>query len=64
LSSWLSFGRLSSPTKGSWRSYDGFFAVGLQFFAHKLRQLGGIHRNPPRLIFGKQLGRRFAGPRS
>jgi hypothetical protein len=22
------------------------------------RQLGGIHRDPPRLIFGEQLGRR------
>jgi hypothetical protein len=33
-------------------------------FPQKLRQLGDVHRDPPRLVFGEQLCRRFAWPGS
>jgi hypothetical protein len=33
-------------------------SVGLLFLAKQIWQLGNIRRNPPRFIFGEQLGRR------
>src|SRR5215467_7942493 len=33
-------------------------------FAQQLRRLGDIRRNPPRLVFREQLGRRIAGRQS